>query len=63
MENNNIIKYNIYEEPQAPTENGKYYACTPILEQAENIVKKARERGQNLFIKVLYQNGTEKYYY
>ncbi len=57
----NIIGYNIYIYPEIPTENGKYYGKNPILEQAENIVTKAREKGVNLFIKVVCSDGKERY--
>lgn len=36
-----ILYYEIYVCPRHPTENGTYYGKTPILEQAETVVKRA----------------------
>ena len=56
-----VIKYNIYEYPNNPTEYGKYYGCTPILEQAKGVVRIAKEQGKDYFIKAIYDNGEEVY--
>ena len=37
MEDYTILYYEIYECPQCPTDNGKYFGKTPILEQAETV--------------------------
>ena len=56
-----ILYYEIYECPQYPTENGKYYGKTPVLEQAEIVVRNAKERGQMLFIKAVCSDGKKRY--
>ena len=56
-----ILYYEIYERPQHPTENGKYYGKTPVLEQAETVVRNAKERGQMLFIKAVCSDGKKRY--
>ncbi len=54
-------KYEIYTAPNKPTEYGKYYGSTPILEQAQTVVKHLFERGTGGFIKGICANDT-KYY-
>lgn len=61
MENYTVIGYELYEYPQKPTENGKYYGKTPILEQAETVVRKAKESGTQLFIKAVCSDGKKRY--
>lgn len=56
-----ILYYEIYVCPRHPTENGTYYGKTPILEQAETVVKRAKEKGQMLFIKAVCSDGKESY--
>lgn len=56
-----ILYYEIYECSQHPTENGKYYGKTPVLEQAETVVRNANERGQMLFIKAVCSDGKKRY--
>lgn len=56
-----ILYYEIYECPQHPIENGKYYGKTPVLEQAEIVVRNAKERGQMLFIKAVCSDGKKRY--
>lgn len=56
-----ILYYEIYECPKCPAENGRYYAKTPILEQAEAVVRKAKENGQTLFIKAVCSDGEKRY--
>lgn len=46
MEDYTILYYEIYECPQCPTDNGKYFGKTPILGQAETVVRNAKERGR-----------------
>ena len=45
-----VLGYELYEYPESPTETGKYFGRTPILEQAETAVRKAKESGKELFI-------------
>lgn len=56
-----ILGYELYECPEAPKENGKYYTKTPLLEQAECIVRSAEEAGQQLFIKAVCSDGKKRY--
>lgn len=56
-----ILCYELYEYPKSPTENGKYYGKTPVLEQAECIVRSAEEAGQRLFIKAVCSDGKMRY--
>lgn len=56
-----IIGYEIYECPHCPTENGRYYGKTSVLEQAETVVKKAKETGRELFIKAVCSDGKKRY--
>ena len=63
MKNYTITGYGIYEYPQSPTENGTYYGKTPILNQAQDIVKKAQENGKELFIKAFCSDGVKRYLY
>lgn len=56
-----ILYYEIYESPQNPTDSGKYYGKTPVLEQAETVVRNAKERGQMLFIKAVCSDGKRRY--
>ena len=56
-----ILYYEIYECPQCPTDNGKYFGQTPILEHAETVVRNAKENGQMLFIKAVCSDGKKRY--
>lgn len=56
-----ILYYEICEYPQKPTDNGKYYGKTPVLEQAETIIRKAKESGIMLFMKVVCSDGKKRY--
>lgn len=56
-----ILGYELYEYPKSPTENGRYYGKTPLLEQAETILKEAKENGLQLFIKAVCSDGKERY--
>lgn len=56
-----ILSYEIYECPQKPTENGRYYGKTPVLEQAETVIRNAKEKGIMLFIKAVCSDGTKMY--
>lgn len=56
-----ILYYEIYECPQNPTDSGKYYGKTPLLEQAETIIRKAKESGIMLFMKVVCSDGKKRY--
>lgn len=61
MQNYTILYYEIYICPECPTENGKYYGKTPILEQAQTIIKKGKENGLELFIKAVCSDGIKRY--
>lgn len=41
-----ILYYEIYEFPQCPTDSGRYYGKTPVLEQAETVIRNAKEIGR-----------------
>jgi len=56
-----ILYYEIYEYPKCPTDNGRYYGKTPIQEQAETIVKNAKENGQMLFLKAVCSDGKKRF--
>ena len=56
-----ILGYELYECPESPKENGKYYAKTPLLEQVECIVRSAEEAGQQLFIMAVCSDGKMRY--
>lgn len=56
-----VLSYEIYECPQCPTDNGTYYGKTPMLEQAETVVRKAKEHGQMLFVKAVCSDGKKRY--
>lgn len=61
MKNYEIVGYEIYEYPKNQTNNGRYYGKTPILEQAETIIRKAKESGIQLFIKAVCNDGNKRY--
>lgn len=61
MANYKILYYEIYVCPQKPTDHGVYYGKTPILEQAETIVRRAKENGQILFIKAVCSDEKRRY--
>lgn len=56
-----ILGYELYEYPKSPTENSTYYAKTPVLEQAETAVRKAKESGKQLFIMAECNDGKKRY--
>ncbi len=56
-----ILGYELFEYPKSLTENGKYYAKTPLLGQAECIARSAEEAGQQLFIKAVCSDGKKRY--
>lgn len=49
-----IVGYELYTCPENPSEYGKYYAKTPILEQAEKACELAQGK---LFIKAVTEDG------
>ena len=51
----------LYECPALPTDSGKYFCKTPILEQAETIVRNAKTNGKQLFIKAVCSDGKQRY--
>lgn len=61
MEDYTILYYEICECPQRPTDHGVYYGKTPILEQAETVVRKAKENDQMLFIKAVCSDEKRRY--
>lgn len=60
-EDHQILGYELYEYPKSPTENGRYYGKTLLLEQAETILTEAKENGLQLFIKAVCSDGKERY--
>lgn len=56
-----ILYYEIYLCPQRPTDHGVYYGKTPILEQAETVIRKAKESGTMLFLKAVCNDGKKRY--
>lgn len=56
-----VLGYELYEYPKSPKETGKYFCKTPILEQAETIVRKAKETGKQLFIMAVCNDGKKRY--
>ena len=62
MANYTILYYEIYECPQRPTDNGTYYGKTPLSEQAETVVRNAKESGQMLFLKAVCSDGEKRFY-
>jgi len=56
-----VLYYEIYECPQNPRDHGKYYGKAPLLEQAETIIRKAKESGQMFFIKAVCSDGIKRY--
>ncbi len=56
-----ILGYELHEYPKSPTENSTYYAKTPVLEQAETAVRKAKESGKQLFIMAECNDGKKRY--
>ncbi len=55
-----VLVYELYEYPKSPKETGKYFCKTSILEQAETIVRKAKETGKQLFIKAVCSDGKKR---
>lgn len=53
--------YEIYLCPENPTENGKYYGKTPILEQAQSVGENGKRNGLSLFIKKICSDGNRIY--
>lgn len=56
-----ILYYEIYEFPRCPTDRGRYYGKTPVLEQAETIIRKAKKNGELLFMKAVCSDGKKRY--
>ena len=61
MEGYAILGYEIYECPKCPAENGTYYGKTPVLEQAEAVVRNAKRKGRELFLKAVCSDGKKRY--
>ena len=56
-----ILYYEIYEFPRCPADRGRYYGKTPVLEQAENVIRKAKENGKLFFMKAVCSDGQKRY--
>lgn len=56
-----ILYYEIYEFPRSPRDSGKYYGKTPVLEQAETVIRNAKENGGLLFMKAVCSDGQKRY--
>lgn len=56
-----ILGYELYEYPKSPMDNGMYYGKTPLRDQAETIVRKAKENGMQIFIKAVCSDGIDRY--
>ena len=56
-----ILYYEIYEFPRCPTDHGRYCSKTPVLEQAENVIRKTKENGGLLFMKAVCSDGQKRY--
>lgn len=56
-----ILGYELYEYSKSPMDNGRFYGKTPLIEQAETIVRNANENGMKLFIKAVCSDGKERY--
>ena len=56
-----ILYYEIYEFPRCPTDSGKYYGKTPVLEQVETIIRNAKENGGLLFMKAVCSDGQKRF--
>lgn len=56
-----VLYYEIYTCPKSPIESGRIYGTTPLLEQASVAVQKAKEDGEELFIKAVCSDGIRRY--
>lgn len=56
-----ILYYEIYEFPQCPADSGRYYGKTPVLEQAETVIRNAKENGELLFMKAVCSDGKKRF--
>ena len=56
-----ILYYEIYEFPQCPADSGRYYGKTPVLEQAETIIRNAKENGELFFMKAVCSDGKKRF--
>ncbi|MCX4378499.1 MAG: hypothetical protein OSJ61_20360 [Lachnospiraceae bacterium] len=56
-----ILYYELYEFPVSPTSEGRYFCRTPVLEQAETVVRKAKESGMQLYVMAVCSDGKERY--
>lgn len=56
-----ILYYELYEHPVSPADKGRHFSRTPVLEQAETAVRKAKENGVQLFIMAVCSDGKERY--
>lgn len=56
-----ILYYELYAYPVSPTAEGRYCGRTPVLEQAETAVRKAKESGMQLYVMAVCSDGKERY--
>lgn len=56
-----ILYYELYEYPVSPTAEGRYFCRTPVLEQAETAVMKAKESGMQIYVMAVCSDGKERY--
>lgn len=56
-----VYKFEVYRAPKCPTENGRYYASTPIFDQCRNIVKVMEENGEDILVKCITTGGKSIY--
>lgn len=61
MGNYTVLNFEIYECPQCPVDHGIYYGKSPVLEQAEAVVRNAKDTGKNLFLKAVCSDGRKRY--
>lgn len=54
-----VDSFEIYTGPEKPTEHGKYYGKTPILEQAINVVEQSFKNGKTMYIAVRLTDGNQ----
>lgn len=61
MEDYKILYYEIYEFPQCPADSGRYYGNPPVLEQAETVIRNAKENGELLFMKAVCSDEKKRF--
>lgn len=61
LEDYEILYYELYEFSVSPTSEGRYFGRTPVLEQAETAVRKAKESGMQIYVMAVCSDGKERY--